>query len=88
VLKIDRSALGLTVVSAVLQVLIFPLPNLYCLSWIAVAPLIVAILRCRAPETPRAATATRRFKCGLLPGTPWQGFVLGYLCGILWFAGT
>jgi hypothetical protein len=24
----------------------------------------------------------------LLPATPWQGFVLGYVCGILWFAGT
>jgi len=87
VLKIDRSALGLTVVSAVLQVLIFPLPNLYCLSWIAVAPLIVAILRCRAPETPRLQLQLDD-QVRLLPGTPWQGFVLGYLCGILWFAGT
>ena len=86
-LKIDRSALGLTVVSAVLQVLIFPLPNLYCLSWIAVAPLIVAILRCRAPETPRLQLQLDD-QVRLLPGTPWQGFVLGYLCGILWFAGT
>src|SRR5208283_5560087 len=24
----------------------------------------------------------------LLPAAPWQGFVLGYLCGICWFAGT
>jgi apolipoprotein N-acyltransferase len=87
VLKIDRSALGLTVVSAVLQVLIFPLPNLYCLSWIAVAPLIVAILRCRAPETPRLQLQLDD-QVRLLPGKPWQGFVLGYLCGILWFAGT
>ncbi len=86
-LKIDRSALGLTVGSAVLQVLIFPLPNLYCLSWIAVAPLIVAILRCRAPETPRLQLQLDD-QVRLLPGTPWQGFVLGYLCGILWFAGT
>ncbi|MGC9987879.1 MAG: apolipoprotein N-acyltransferase [Terriglobales bacterium] len=86
-LKIDRSALGLTVVSAVLQVLIFPLPNLYCLSWIAVAPLIVAILRCRAPETPRLQLQLDD-QVRLLPGKPWQGFVLGYLCGILWFAGT
>ena len=22
------------------------------------------------------------------PASPWQGFVLGYLCGIFWFAGT
>jgi apolipoprotein N-acyltransferase len=24
----------------------------------------------------------------LLPASPWQGFLLGYVCGILWFAGT
>ena len=24
----------------------------------------------------------------VFPATAWQGFVLGYLCGILWFAGT
>ena len=34
-------------------------------------------------------SATGRSSSGaLLPATPWQGFVLGYGCGILWFAGT
>jgi apolipoprotein N-acyltransferase len=83
VTKIHRSAWGLTLISAALQVVIFPLPNLYCFSWIAVAPLIVAILRCRAPETLQLDGQAR-----LLPATPWQGFLLGYLCGVLWFAGT
>ena len=69
--------------SAVLQVVIFPLPGMYGLSWIAVAPLLVAILRARAPETLQLDGQAR-----LLPATPWQGFVLGYGCGILWFAGT
>jgi apolipoprotein N-acyltransferase len=73
VLKIHRRAWGLALVSAVLQVVIFPLPGMYGLSWIAVAPLLVAILDGQAR---------------LLPATPWQGFVLGYGCGILWFAGT
>ena len=88
-LKIHRSAWGLTLVSAVLQVVIFPLPNLYWLSWIAVAALLVAILRCRAPETLRLqmqGSANERAR--LLPATPVQGFLLGYACGILWFAGT
>ena len=71
--------------SAVLQIVIFPLPNLYWLSWIAVAPLIVAILRARAPETLQLQLDD---EARLLPATPWQGFVLGYVCGILWFAGT
>ena len=71
--------------SAGLQIVIFPLPNLYWFSWIAVAPLIVAILRARAPETLQLQLDDQ---ARLLPATPWQGFVLGYVCGILWFAGT
>jgi apolipoprotein N-acyltransferase len=83
VLKIHKSAWGLSVVSAVLQVVIFPLSGLYWLSWIALAPLLVAILRARTAQTLQLDGQTR-----LLPGTPLQGFLLGYLCGILWFAGT
>src|ERR1700732_3269075 len=79
------SAWRLAVLSAGLQVAIFPLPNLYWLSWIAVAPLIVAILRARVPE---ALQLQLDDQARLLPATPWQGFALGYLCGILWFAGT
>ncbi|MGD0214131.1 MAG: apolipoprotein N-acyltransferase [Terriglobales bacterium] len=82
-LKIHRSAWGLVLLSAALQVVIFPLPGLYWLAWIAVAPLLVAILRARSPETLQLDGQAR-----LLPAKPWQGFVLGYVCGILWFAGT
>jgi apolipoprotein N-acyltransferase len=81
--RIPSSAWRLVLLSAGLQIVIFPLPNLYWFSWIAVAPLIVAILRARAPETLQLDGQAR-----LLPATPWQGFVLGYVCGILWFAGT
>ena len=81
--RISSSAWGLTLLSAGLQIVIFPLLNLYWLSWIAVAPLLVAILRARAPETLQLDSQAR-----LLPASPWQGFLLGYLCGILWFAGT
>jgi len=83
VLKIHRSASGLVLLSAALQILIFPLPGLYGLAWIAVAPLMVAILRARVPETLQLDGQAR-----LLPALPWQGFLLGYKCGILWFAGT
>jgi apolipoprotein N-acyltransferase len=87
VLNIHRRAWGLTLVSAVLQVVIFPLPGLYGLAWVAVAPLLVAILRARAPETLQLQLQTNG-QARLLPATPWQGFVLGYVCGILWFAGV
>jgi len=85
VLKIHRRAWGLALGSAVLQILIFPLPGLYWLAWIAVAPLIVAIFGAQVPETLQLQLDSR---ARLLPATPGQGFVLGYLCGMVWFAGT
>ncbi len=69
--------------SAGLQIVIFPLPDLYWLSWIAIVPLLVALLRSRIPETLQFTEGTK-----LLPARPWQGFVLGYVCGIVWYAGT
>jgi apolipoprotein N-acyltransferase len=86
VLRIERSAWGLVLLSAGLQVLIFPLPGLYWLCWVAVAPLLVGILRARAPETLRLQLNGHRQ--ARLPATPWQGFVLGYVCGIFWYLGT
>jgi apolipoprotein N-acyltransferase len=79
----ERRAWLLVLLSAVLQVLIFPLPNIYVLSWIAVAPLLVALLQARAPETLQLKGSVK-----LLPARPAQGFALGYLCGILWYGGN
>jgi apolipoprotein N-acyltransferase len=87
VLKIHRSAWGLALLSAALQIVIFPLPGLYWLAWIAVTPLLVAILRTRSPETLQLRLRGND-QARLLPASPWQGFLLGYACGILWFAGT
>jgi apolipoprotein N-acyltransferase len=81
--KIHRGAWGLLLLSAALQVVIFPLPSLYWLSWIAVAPLLVALLRARPADTLQLEGQERQ-----LPATPWQGFLLGYACGILWIVGS
>ena len=81
--EIERSAWVLAIASAVLQVVIFPLPNLYVLGWVAVAPLLVAILRARRPGPLQLEGSIK-----LLPASPLQGFLLGYLCGILWYAGN
>ena len=81
--QIHFSAWLLVILSAVLQVLIFPLPGVYVLSWVALAPLIVALLRGRAAGELEIAGFVR-----LQPVTPRQGFLLGYACGILWYAGT
>ena len=81
--QIHPSAWLLVLVSAVLQALIFPLPGLYVLSWFALAPLIVALLRARPAGELEVAGSMR-----LRAASPWQGFLLGYLCGILWYAAT
>ena len=81
--QIHFSAWLLIAASALLQALIFPLPGIYVLSWIALAPLIVALLRARPAGELQIAGAVR-----LRPATPLQGFLLGYVCGILWYAAT
>jgi len=81
--QIHPSAWLLAVLSAVLQVVIFPLPGVYVLSWFAIAPLLVALLRARPAGELEVAGSVR-----LQPATPWQGFLLGYICGIVWYAGT
>jgi apolipoprotein N-acyltransferase len=80
---IERRSWLLAIVSAVLQVVIFPLPNVYWLCWIAVTPLLVALLRARRPDTLQLNAGVK-----LLPATALQGFLLGYGCGILWYAGN
>jgi len=81
--QIHPSAWLLVVLSAILQVIIFPLPGVYVLSWFALAPLIVALLRARPAGELEIAGSVR-----LRPATPGQSFLLGYVCGILWYAGT
>jgi apolipoprotein N-acyltransferase len=81
--QIHFSAWLLVAVSALLQAVIFPLPGIYVLSWVALAPLIVALLRARPASELQIAGAVR-----LRPATPLQGFLLGYVCGILWYAAT
>jgi len=80
---IHKNAWLLIVLSAGLQILIFPLPNLYILCWVAVTPLLIALLRARVPGALQLRAGMK-----LLPAKPLQAFLLAYLCGILWYAGT
>jgi apolipoprotein N-acyltransferase len=73
----------LVISSAILQVLIFPLPGVYILSWVALAPLVVALLRARSAGVLEVQNSSK-----LRAATPGQAFLLSYLCGILWYAGT
>ncbi len=81
--RIHYSAWLLIVLSAVLQVLIFPLPGLSFLCWIALAPLVLSLLRARVIGELEVVDSVK-----LGPATPVQAFVLAYVCGILWYAGT
>ena len=81
--QIHPSAWLLVLLSAILQILIFPLPGLYILSWFAIMPLIVALLRARPSGELEVVGSVR-----LQPATPWHGFLLSFVCGIIWYAGT
>jgi len=81
--QIHFSAWLFVLLSAVLQVLIFPLPGVYVLSWFALTPLIVALLRARPAGELEIADSVK-----LRPASPGQAFFLAYVCGILWYAGT
>ena len=81
--QIHSSAWLLVILSSLLQVLIFPLAGLYIFSWVAFAPLIVALLRAR-----RAGALEIDGSLNLEAAKPMQAFLLAYASGILWYAGT
>jgi apolipoprotein N-acyltransferase len=70
---IPRSAWLWAALSGVLQALCFPSPSLSALSWVALAPLLVALVRTNWQ--------------GSAP-SPKAGFALGYLSGVVWYAGS
>ena len=83
--RIRPNAWALACVSGVLQVLIFPRPAFYIVSWVALAPLIYAILRCREQDATLVLDDGGEF---LGPATAWQGFWLGYVSGVIWYLGS
>ena len=83
--RIHRNAWLLAILSGVLQILIFPLPNLYLLCWIALAPLLVAVLHAQKADTLQLNDSPG---VRLVPANFRQAFLLGYLSGVIWYAGT
>jgi apolipoprotein N-acyltransferase len=81
--QIHFSAWLLVILSSILQVVIFPLPGFYVLSWVAFAPLIMALLRARP-----AGVLEIDGSANLQAAKPGQAFLLAYASGILWYAGT
>ena len=81
---IRKRAWMLAALSGVLQVVVFPRPNLVILCWLCLTPLLVAILAGQQQGL-RIIDAAGR---DLGATTPGQGFLLGYVSGILWYAGS
>ena len=69
--------------SGALQILIFPNVDWYWLSWIALLPLLYALLT--KPQVEIIAPGARSDDGAL---TPKQGFLLGYFSGVIWYGGT
>ncbi len=82
--NIPSRAWLLALLSGVLQILVFPKPNLYFLAWVAIAPFLYALLRGRGGEGEMFDSEGRSMR----PFTLWQGFVIGWFCGIIWYLGT
>lgn len=81
---IPNKAWYLALLSGGLQVLAFPKINLFFLCWIALVPLLYALLRGPGGEGAVVDSEGR----SLRPFTLWQGFLLGWASGIVWYFGT
>ena len=76
----------LTLSSALLQILVFPKPGLYYLSWVCLAPLIFAVLRAREADAAELlADGTFSY---LAPASVGQAFLLGWVCGTVVYLGS
>ena len=82
--NIPSRAWVLALLSSALQILVFPNLNLYYLCWVAMVPLLYALLRGRGGEGEMFDSEGR----SLRPFTPWQGFLIAWLSGIVWYLGT
>jgi apolipoprotein N-acyltransferase len=69
--------------SSGLQILIFPKTSFYFLSWVALAPLLYALLRGRGGAGELVDSEGRTLR----PFTVWQGLLLGWFNGVVWYLG-
>ena len=84
--RVHKSAWLLTLSSALLQILVFPKPGLYYLSWVCLAPLIFAVLRAREADAAELlADGTFSY---LAPASVGQAFLLGWVCGTVVYLGS
>jgi apolipoprotein N-acyltransferase len=82
--KIPVQAWALALLSSGLQILIFPKPSFFFLCWVAMVPLLYALLRGRGGESELVDSEGR----SLRPFTLLQGFLVAWVSGVVWYVGT
>ena len=83
-LKIPARAWLLALLSGGLQIVVFPKLSLSVLCWISIVPLLYALLRGRGGEGELFDADGR----SLRPFTLRQAFLIGWVCGVVWWGGT
>ncbi|MFI5108207.1 MAG: apolipoprotein N-acyltransferase [Terriglobales bacterium] len=81
--RIPKRAWLLTILSGILQVLVFPSPALYFLCWVALTPLLIAIIGPANQQLFHDGNGRE-----LSSTTLGQGLLLGWVNGVLFYAGT
>lgn len=82
--KIPAKTWTLALLSSGLQIVIFPKPGLFFLCWVAMLPLLYALLRGRGGEGELMDSEGR----SLRPFTLFQGFAIAWVSGVVWYLGT
>jgi apolipoprotein N-acyltransferase len=82
--NIPSRAWALALFSSALQILVFPKPSLFFLSWVAMTPLVYALLRGRGGEGELVDSEGR----SLRPFTLKQGIAIAWVSGVVWYLGT
>jgi len=82
--KIPAKTWALALLSSGLQIVIFPKAGLFYLCWVAMLPLLYALLRGRGGEGELVDSEGR----SLRPFTLNQGFLIAWVSGVVWYVGT
>ncbi|MCU1312215.1 MAG: apolipoprotein N-acyltransferase [Candidatus Angelobacter sp.] len=83
-MRLSPKLLLLAAISGALQVLIFPNPSVTWLAWVALTPLLYALLA-RPSIQIIAATESEASAAAI---TTRQGFWVGYVSGFIWYMGS
>src|SRR5215467_2461825 len=82
--RIPVQAWAMALLSSGLQIIIFPKASFFFLCWIAFVPLLWALLRGRGGAGALMDAEGR----SLQPFTLRQGFLIAWVCGVVWYLGT